>query len=71
MNKCPYCETDSNDFVLMNRTGEYSGIELSINRQGMLRVRYYGINDDTFESQDIVNIEYCPKCGRKFGGYHK
>lgn len=37
--RCPYCETETNDFVPMNQTAEYSGIEMSVNRQGMLRVR--------------------------------
>ena len=36
--KCPYCESGTNDFVPMNQTAEYSGIEMSVNRQGMLRV---------------------------------
>lgn len=26
--KCPYCESGTNDFVPMNQTAEYSGIEL-------------------------------------------
>jgi hypothetical protein len=64
---CQYCELrNNNDFVAMNQTMEYSGIELAINCQGMLRARYYDINGDTFESQDIVNIKRCPMCGRKF-----
>ena len=66
---CQYCEPRScNDFVEMNQTKEYSGIEMAINCQGMLRVRYYMYNDiDRFESQDILNVKYCPLCGRKFG----
>ena len=63
---CQYCDSDCNDFVVMNQTMEYSGIELTINRQGMLRARYYGINRDVFETQDIIEIKYCPLCGRKF-----
>lgn len=39
MTKCPYCECGTNDFEVLNQTAEYSGIELSINRQGMLRAR--------------------------------
>lgn len=42
--KCPYCESGTNDFVPMNQTAEYSGIEMSVNRQGMLRVRV--LDDD-------------------------
>ena len=45
---------------------EYSGIELAINRKGMLRARYYDVNRDVFETQDIIEIKYCPLCGRKF-----
>ena len=64
---CQYCEQRSyNDFVPMNQTVEYSGIELAVNCQGMLRVRYYDVNGDTLETQDILNIKYCPLCGRKF-----
>ena len=64
---CQYCEADNNDFFVMNNTTDYSGIEMSINRQGMLRVRYYTEGGIWF-SEDIVNIKYCPLCGRKFNG---
>lgn len=63
---CQYCDSNYNDFVVMNQTMEYSGIELAINRQGMLRARYYDVNGDVFETQDIIEIKYCPLCGRKF-----
>lgn len=36
--KCPYCESGTNDFVPMNQTAEYSGIEMSVNRQGKKRM---------------------------------
>ena len=63
---CKFCEGDNNNFVVMNDTKDYSGMEIAINRQGMLRVRYYMYNGiDRFESQDILNIKYCPLCGRK------
>lgn len=66
--KCPYCQIDNNDFTLLNQTMDYSGIEIVLNRQGMLRVRYY--NDDfvNFDSQEIVNIKFCPMCGKRFVG---
>mgnify|MGYP000278859908 CR=1 FL=1 len=51
--KCPYCESGTNDFVPMNQTAEYSGIEMSVNRQGMLRVRVLD-DDGGFTTQDIV-----------------
>ena len=64
------CKCEQNrygDFVVINGTKEYSGIEMAINCQGMLRVRYYMYNDiDRFESQDILNVKHCPLCGRKF-----
>ena len=64
---CQYCEQRScNDFVPMNQTMEYSGIELALNSQGMLRVRYYTDDSKVWCSQDIVEIKYCPLCGRKF-----
>lgn len=44
MIKCPYCECDTNDFEGLNQTAEYSGIELALNRQGMLRARV--LDDD-------------------------
>ena len=62
---CQYCESrGNNDFLLLNQTQDYSGIEIALNRQGMLRTRYYGDND-IWCSQEIVNIKFCPMCGRK------
>jgi hypothetical protein len=63
--KCPYCEHENNDFITLNQTAEYSGIEIAMNRQGMLRVRCCGENTETFQTQDIVEIKYCPLCGKK------
>ena len=60
---CKYCEHENNDFVILNETKDYSGIEIAVNRQGMLRVRY---EDNIWFSQDIVNIKFCPMCGKKF-----
>lgn len=62
--KCVYCDRKDYDFVPLNETFGYSGIEISLNKQGMLRVRYYDINDPDFVIQDIVNIKFCPNCGR-------
>lgn len=67
---CKYCEHENNDFVLLdfvllNDTQEYSGMEIALNRQGMLRVRYYDDYTRVWFSQDIININYCPMCGRK------
>ena len=66
--KCAYCDSDNNDFVQLNQTFGYSGIEMSLNRQGMLRVRYYENGDNNFVSQDIINIKFCPNCGRVMNG---
>ena len=67
--RCPYCDSENNDFIPLNQSVEYSGIEMALNRQGMLRVRYYMYNGvDHFESQDIVNIKFCPNCGRAMNG---
>lgn len=63
--RCPYCESGTNDFVPMNQTAEYSGIEMSVNRQGMLRVRVLD-DDGGFTTQDIVEIRSCPLCGKRF-----
>lgn len=64
---CQYCENRSdNDFVILNDTVEYSDIEMALNRQGMLRVRYFEQGEyDLFYSQDIINVKFCPMCGRK------
>ena len=63
---CKYCEHENNDFVILNDTVEYSNIEMALNRQGMLRVRYFEQGKyDLFYSQDIINVKFCPMCGRK------
>lgn len=61
---CEYC--GSNEFTALNDTVDYSGLEIAINNS-MLRVRNYNFKD-IFETQDVVNINYCPICGRKLGG---
>ena len=63
---CPYCESNDNDFIDVNQSKEYSGIEMSLNRQGMFRVRYYDDSSILFVSQDVVNMRYCPYCGKAF-----
>lgn len=63
--KCPYCESGTNDFVPMNQAVEYSGIEMAVNRQGMLRVRVLD-DDGSFTTQDIIEIRNCPLCGKRF-----
>jgi hypothetical protein len=63
---CKYCGRKDNDFVSLNGTVEYGGIEMSLNRQGMLRTRYYEDSSHIWFSEDIVNINFCPICGRDF-----
>ena len=65
---CPYCDAKTNDFIPINQTVEYSGIEIALNRQGMLRVRVYESGQETFTAQDIVEIKWCPVCGAKMDG---
>ena len=62
---CKYCEHENNDFVALNETVNYSGIEMALNKQGMFRVRYYTESGIWF-SEDILNINHCPICGKKF-----
>lgn len=61
--RCPYCDATNNDFIPINQTVEYSGIEMSLNRQGLLRVRYYHDGNSEFLTQDIIEIKHCPACG--------
>lgn len=61
--RCPYCDATNNDFIPINQTVEYSGIEMSLNRQGLLRVRYYHGGNSEFLTQDIIEIKHCPACG--------
>lgn len=65
---CPYCDAKTNDFIPINQAVEYSGIEIALNRQGMLRVRVYESGQKTFTTQDIVEIKCCPNCGAKMAG---
>ncbi len=63
---CKYCEHENNDFIILNDTVEYSDIEMALNRQGVLRVRCFEQGEyDLFYSQDIINVKFCPMCGRK------
>lgn len=59
---CKYCEEVG--FTPLADTKEYSGLEMSISKSGMLRCRAYMFKE-LFETQDVVSINYCPMCGRK------
>lgn len=65
--KCKICDSGSNNFVALNPdTVELDEVEIAVNRQGMLRARHYPAERDGWDAQDIVNIKFCPMCGRKF-----
>ena len=63
---CKYCEHKNNDFVIFNETVYYSNIEIALNRQGMFRVRHYEDDNQIWFSEDIINIKFCPMCGKEF-----
>ena len=66
MNNCPYCQSDPNMFITLNDcTVLYSGIDIAMNKQGMLRIRRLDSSGNLI-TQEIVDINYCPICGRKF-----
>lgn len=64
MKPCPFCAQCDNRFSALRVPSKYSGIEIAINPQGMLRVRVY--DDEGLKTQDIVHVKYCPMCGQKF-----
>ena len=62
VNTCEYCK---GGFSVLNTTMEYSGIEFALMKNS-IRARYYPSHEyTTFQTQDIVNIEFCPMCGRE------
>ena len=68
---CPICGAKTNDFVQTNSaTIKYSDVEICVNRQGMLRVRTYPDGADAgFGLMEIININYCPFCGKRFNDW--
>ena len=63
---CKYCDRTNNDFVSLNtKTIQYSGVDIAMNRQGMLRVSYYDEASYVL-MKDIVNMSFCPFCGKEF-----
>ena len=64
---CKFCGAETNDFQILNpATCRYSCIDLAINRQGMLRTRIHPSPDWDEHLQEILQIQYCPMCGRRF-----
>lgn len=64
--RCDYCNGKDNRFVRLNKTKDYSAIEMSLNPQGMLRVRVDDDENSDYVTQDIINVWFCPMCGRRF-----
>ena len=68
---CPYCQDSQTHFVRLNKTTDYSGIEIAINGPARtLRVRTYFYEPmdraNGFDStQDMTLINFCPICGRR------
>lgn len=62
---CRYCEPKPDGVVYVMNDPEYSGIELSMHHAGELRVRYSEEGSDTYEAQEIIQMNYCPMCGRR------
>jgi hypothetical protein len=57
-NNCKYCNGLTNDFIPLNDTADYSGVEIAFHHKGILRARYNG-------GQDIVMLKVCPVCGKE------
>lgn len=59
---CPFCCHHDNDFRTLNaETAQYSFLQISMNGQGMLRVRDLSPGG----GQEVIRISYCPICGAK------
>lgn len=59
----PKCICHAEHFNTLNTaTADYSGIEIALHKDGMLRMRAH-----TPEGRysDVISINYCPICGRK------
>ena len=63
---CQFCNSDAKPgFISLNQTVDYSGIEIAMNKNGILRTRYFPEADKNFIAQDIINIKFCPICGKR------
>lgn len=64
---CIICDNKTKSFTQVNQTSDFSGIEISIDGEGLLRVRTYNnVKQMIFENQDFIKLTYCPFCGEKF-----
>ena len=59
---CHFCGNHDNNFRTLNEeTAQYSFLQISMNCQGMLRVRDLSPGG----GQEVIHISYCPMCGEK------
>lgn len=63
---CKFCSGNSSAFRTVNATALYSGIEMAMGTSGLFRVRVLTDNGESFTTQEIIQMRYCPACGRKF-----
>ena len=63
---CNFCSGSSSEFRRLNNTALYSGIEMAMDTGGLFRVRVLTDNGESFTTQEIIQMRYCPACGRKF-----
>lgn len=62
--RCLYCISADENIALNNVSFPYSGIEMRLICNGAaLRSQHFG-NNDNYDHQDIIPINYCPMCGR-------
>ena len=61
------CQSNDNGFFPLNPTLEYSGLEIAFSKTGMIRARHFReySYDSGINTQDFVNINNCPLCGRE------
>ena len=64
---CNRCKLGPN--YINNSTVEYSQIELMLCNagNGSAFIRARALEGDSFSTQEILNITYCPFCGEKIG----
>jgi hypothetical protein len=70
---CPYCTPTPDNRLLNEGTYDLSHIDIKIVGKGrVLRVRSYNlsvdVDNETYERQECVLIQYCPICGRDLVG---
>ena len=63
---CDCCGHGDGFHALNPGTSDYSGIELALCAKGMLRARRFD-EKGNMEAQDVVNVNFCPICGRALG----